>query len=147
MPESTGKTGRGITFELEDNESPTGWLAIANATSINITGMNAEEVDFTHLGSSGGFREFRQGFKDPGTVAVEYHFTPTEPSHVQLLEDWLDGTVKNWRINYTGAGWNYYRTGRGFVQNPGDSNVTVNDPVTGSSTIRVTGETHIVAAP
>lgn len=145
MTESTGKTGRGITFEIEDTSvSPPIYRKIANLTSIGQSGRDAEEIDFTHLESVGGFREFRQGFKDAGTFNLEYHFTPTEASHVDLLARWVSGELFNFRVNYIGAGWNYYETGRGFVKNPSDKTININDPVGGTATVRVSGATSIV---
>lgn len=144
MAESTGKTGRGVTLSISDGISPTTYTAIANVTTINFTGRDAEEIDFTHLSSTGGFREFRQGFKDGGTIGFDFHFTPTEESHVDLLSLWLSGTTIDWKIDYTGAGWNYAEIGRGFIQNPGDVSITVGDPITGSGTIRVSGGSEII---
>lgn len=146
MPESTGKTGRGITFEMGDGNSPATFTAIANLTSINPAGRDAEEIDFTHLLSDGGFREFRQGFKDPGTLNIDYHFDPTNATHLDLLSRWVSGATFEWRINFTGAGWAYYLVGRGFVKNPGDLTINANDPVQGSAQIRITGATSFQGA-
>lgn len=145
MTESTGKTGRGVTLEIGDGESPESFVAVANVTSISPSGRDSEEIDFTHLGSTGGFREFRQGFKDPGQLNVDYHFSPDEPSHTAILDQWLSGVVFSWRINFAGAGWSWYLQGEGFVKNPGDLSINVNDPIQGTSTIRVTGPTQFVA--
>lgn len=144
MPLSTGKTGRGIKLEISDGASPPSWLAIANATSISPSGKNAEEIDFTHLLSSGGYREFRQGFKDAGTLGFEMHFNPEEESHVDLLNKFNSGEVFDWRINFEEAGWDVHLVGEGFVQNPGDLTINVGDPVNASGTIRVTGPTEFV---
>lgn len=147
MSESTGKTGRGITFEIHDTSvSPDVWVKIANATSINPTGRDADEIDFTTLDSTGGFREFRQGFKDAGTVGIEYHFSPEEPSHVDLLDRWDSGDLFDWRINFTGAGWDYYLVGRGYVKNPGDLTIDVSNPIAGSATVRASGKPSFVEA-
>lgn len=146
MADSTGKTGRGIVFKISDGDSPTTFLEVANVTSINFSGRDAEEIDFTHLGSTGGFREFRQGFKDGGSIGVEYHFTPTETSHRDMLTLWLSGAVIEWQIDYTGAGWSYVEQGQGFIQNAGDISIDVSNPVSGTATIRVTGGSDIIAA-
>lgn len=146
MSESTGKTGRGIAFEIALAGSPTQWVQIANVTTINNSGKDSEEVDFTTLSSTGGFREFRQGFKDGGTIGVEFHFSPDEASHVEVADLWLSGDLFDWRINYVGAGWNWYEVGRGFVKNPGDRTIDVSNPVSGNATVRVTGGSSFVAA-
>lgn len=145
MALSTGKTGRGITFEVSDGESPAGWVAVANVVTTGITGRTAEEIDFTHLASEGGYRELQQGFKDPGTIPLEVHFDPTNSTHQDLLAKFVSGALFEWRINFTAAGWNQVLIGRGFVQNPGDINITPNDPVGGQATVRVSGDTQFQA--
>lgn len=144
MTESTGKTGRGVTLEISDGASPAAYVAVANVTTINFTGRDAEKIDFTHLSSEGGFREFRQGFKDGGTIGFDFHSTPVEESHLDLLTLWLSGATIDWRINYAGAGWAFAEVGRGFIQNPGDVSISVGDPITGSGTIRVSGGSQIM---
>lgn len=146
MAESTGKTGRGIVFAIALASAPSVWIPIANVTTINNSGKDAEEIDFTHLGSTGGFREFRQGFKDGGTIGIEYHFSPDESSHVEIADLWLSGDLFEWRIDYTSAGWDWYEKGDGFVKNPGDKTIDVSNPVSGSATIRVTGGSTFEAA-
>lgn len=144
MAVSTGKTGRGVIFQVSDGASPPVWLTVANATAINNSGRDAAEIDFTHLGSTGGFREFRQGFKDPGSVSIDYHFDPTNASHQEILDLWLSGEVFTWRINFAANGWNQALQGQGYFQNPGDITIDVDNPIAGSSTVRVTGATSFV---
>lgn len=152
MTTSTGKTGGGVVFQVALNlTSPVVWSSVANVSTINQTGRTADEIDFTHLASTGGYRELRQGFKDGGTVGVEFHFDPTDTSQIGstrgLLGLFNSGTVFYWRINFAGAGWDWALRGQGFVANPGDINVNVDGPITGSGTIRVTGATTLVAVP
>jgi hypothetical protein len=144
MTASTGKTGRGARFLVGDSASPANFTAIANAVSISFTGRDAEEIDFTHLGSDGGFREFRQGFKDPGSVQVELHFDPTNATHQDMLAKFLSGDVFDWRIDYSELGWAVAEQGQGFFKNPGDVSININDPVGGTATVRVTGPTAFV---
>lgn len=147
MSVSTGFTGRGVAFQVGDDNSPVAWTTIGNATGINLSGQNAEEIDFTHLLSEGGFREFRQGFKDGGTVSVTYHFDPDNSSHATLRTDFLSGRVFEWRINYTEAGIAKGIQGEGFVQNSGDIDHNVDGPVTGTATIRISGGSTVVNIP
>lgn len=146
MTASTGKTGRGVTLELSDGASPAVYVALANVKSIGFGGRDAEEVDFTHLGSSGGFRELRQGYKDPGSITFELHADPTNPTHQSLVSLFLSGAQIDFRINYTGAGWNVCEYGEGFIKNPGDVTINPTDPVGGSGTLRVSGPTNFAPA-
>ncbi len=142
MTTSTGKTGRGVFFEMSDGQSPPNWTTVANPTQVSPTGRTSEEIDFTTLLSTGGFKEFRQGFKDPGSIAVDYHFDVTDPSHQALLDRWLSGLVFECRINFSAVGWNYALVGLGYVKDPGDLTIDVSNPIKGVSTIRFTGETQ-----
>lgn len=148
MTTSTGKTGQGVKLQISDGATVPTWTAIANVRSISPTGKNADEIDFTHLDSTGGYKELRQGFKDGGTVNVEFHFDPTQATHVGtggLLGLFNSSSVFTFRINFFGAGWNFALEASGFVSNPGDLDINVDGPITGSGTIRVTGPTTLVA--
>jgi len=147
MTASTGKTGRGVKFYVLDaSSSPAVYTQIANVTGVNIQGRNAAEIDFTHLGSTGGYREFQQGFKDAGTIQVNFHFDITDVSH-NLIADLFDaGSTIAWRVDFTALGWNFFWIGNGFIQNPGDTDINVDGPITGAGTIRITGATDFVAS-
>ena len=146
MPASTGQTGRGIYLEIGDGESPTGYVTVGNVTAITVSGANAEEIDFTHLLSDGGFREFRQGFKDAGTVGLNFHLDPTDATQAAILADFVSGRVFNARINFS-AYWARYMSFSGFIQNPGDIDINVDGPITNNATIRRTGPTIFETIP
>jgi hypothetical protein len=144
MAASTGKTGAGITFEVGDSGSPTAYTAVVNATNININGRTVDEVDFTHLASTGGYREFRAGFKDAGEVSMTLHFDPTNSTYQDIEDKLNSGEVFNFRVNFSGAGWAYAMSGTGFVRG-GDISINVDDPVTNDVTVRVTGPLTLAA--
>lgn len=150
MTTSTGKTGKGVLFQIAPIASPLVWVTIGNARTISQSGRTADEIDFTHLNSTGGYREFRQGFKDGGTIGVEMHFDPTASSQVGtlgLLGYFDSGTVFQWRINFAANGWLKALTGQGYVANPGDLDINVDGPITGNATVRNTGQVTLAVAP
>lgn len=59
-----GQKSLGTTIAL-------GGKVIGNLKSIGEVGGTAEEIDVTTLDSDGGYREFLQGFKDAGEVAIQ----------------------------------------------------------------------------
>lgn len=146
MAKSTGETGRGLSIQIGDGGSPEQFVTVANATSIAVQGRDVEEIDFTHLLSDGGYREFRPGFKDPGNAPIEFHFSAVEASHIELQAAWLAGTLFTTRIDMSplGANWNKYFQGEAFVKNPGDLTINVTDPIKGAATLRFTGTTAFV---
>lgn len=150
MVASTGNTGKGVMFQIDVAGSPVTWVTVGNVRSINPTGKQADEIDFTHLLSDSAYREFRQGFKDAGSVNVDFHFDPTDASHIGtngLLGLFNSGNLFSWRINFSGADpdWDLALTGTGFVSNPGDIDINVDGPIIASATVRVTGPTTLAA--
>ncbi len=149
MPASTGYTGKGVFFQLDLVASPVTWITIANVRSINLTGRQADEIDFTHLLSDSQYREMRQGFKDGGSINLDYHFNITETSHIGsngLLGLFNSGVVFNWRMNFSAIA-AFGITGKGFMSNPGDIDANVDGPIQGTATVRCTGPSTIVAIP
>ena len=146
MAASTGKTGAGITFKVGDGASVETFTALANATNINISGRNVDEIDFTHLASTGGYREFRAGFKDAGEIQMTLHFDPTNVTHEDLEDKLNSGEVFNFEIDFTAAGWAKKMTGQGFVKGD-DISIDVDNPISADVTVRVTGPLTIEAAP
>ncbi len=150
MVASTGKTGKGVTFQIAPVASPPTFVTVGNVRTISKSGQTADEIDFTHLNSTGGYRELRSGFKDGGTVGVEMHYDPTLANQVGtngLLGYFDGGTVFLWRINFTNAGWTKALQGNGFVSNPGDLDINVDGPITGNATVRNTGQVTMVNNP
>ncbi len=142
MTLSTGKVGLGTVFKVGDGQSPEVFTSIVNVVSIGMSGRSVEEVDFTHLASSGGFREFRPGFKDPGELTLSVHYDPTNATlngTAGLEYELNQGRVFNWKIDMTGAGFNYMLYGIGYVSG-GDFNFTGEDPITYEVTIRISGQ-------
>jgi hypothetical protein len=142
MAASTGATGRGATLKIGDGGSPTeNFVAVANIASISLSGRNADEVDFTHLGSDGGYREFRQGFKDAGELQITVHFDPASATHLggtRSIEALLtSGDVFNWEIHWPAKNKKAY--GAGYFRS-NDISFNVDDPVGGDASIRVTGQ-------
>jgi hypothetical protein len=138
MPVSTGFTGRGVYLTLNGTE-------IANVKTIGgPDGREAEEIDFTHLRSDGGFRELRQGFKDPGTMTLGLQFDPLHASHANgagSLEALLvAGTVVPFVLNYQDAGKSANMSGNCFVKGL-SFNHDPDNPVEATATLRISGAT------
>lgn len=141
MTTSTGKVGLGTQFKVGDGESPEVFTAVVNVTAINMSGRSVEEVDFTHLASTGGFREFRPGFKDPGEVQITCHYNPSDATlngTTGLEKKLNDGTVFNWEIDMTNAGFAFKLSGSGYVSG-GNFTFTGEDPINYEVTIRISG--------
>lgn len=149
MTASTGVTGAGVAFKVGDGGGTEVFTTVANVKDVKINGRSVEEVDFTHLGSTGGYKEFRPGFKDPGNIQFTMHFDPTHLTHgsgARGIEGMLNsGLVFNFEIDYSATGKAKKFTGKGFVKSD-DISVTVADPLSADVTIRVTGPLSLVDA-
>jgi hypothetical protein len=58
---------------------------LANVRVLSGTNQTASEIDVTDLGSSGAFKEFLAGFKDPGEVTIECHYDSTTSTHKEAV--------------------------------------------------------------
>lgn len=104
MVATTGFTGIGATLKLGDASSPENFNSVGNTTSFSIE-QQADQVDATHLLSTSGFREYKQGFKS-ATVAFEVHFDPDNSTHddaTGLTAAYVAGTARNWKADFSAA--------------------------------------------
>ena len=105
MTATTGFTGIGALLKLGDGTTPTEvFTAIGNVTSFTIN-QQADQIDATHLASTSGFREYKQGFKS-ATVDFELHFDPDNAQHTTpdgLLGLYETGASNNYKADFTGA--------------------------------------------
>jgi hypothetical protein len=104
MAVTTGFTGIGALLKLGDGGGPEVFTAVANITQIGIA-QQANEVDATHLNSTSGFREYKQGFKDV-TITFQGHFDPdttTQDDSDGLMALFNTGASANFKIDFTDA--------------------------------------------
>lgn len=104
MTATTGMTGIGAALKLGDAGSPEAFTAIGNTTSFDIQ-QQADQVDATHLQSTSGFREFKQGFKN-ASVSFAGHFDPDNTSQdpsTGVMKAFADGTSRNFKADFSAA--------------------------------------------
>lgn len=56
----------------------TTWASVGEVTTISGPTMSRETIDVTSLASTGGYREFIAGFRDPGTMTFTMNFNRTD---------------------------------------------------------------------
>lgn len=56
----------------------TAWASVGEVTTISGPTMSRETIDVTSLASTGGYREFIAGFRDPGTMTFTMNFNRTD---------------------------------------------------------------------
>lgn len=82
------KRGNGATSEL--------FTAIAEVINITGPGLTRAFIDVTHLGSSGGYREFITGFRDGGEYTFTCNFTRAE--YDLILADYEGDNAVNYQV-------------------------------------------------
>ena len=104
MVATTGFTGIGALLKMGDGASPETFTAIGNVTSFGLE-QTADQVDATHLASTSGYREYKQGFKS-ATANFELHFDPDNATHNDtngLLGAFEDGSTVNFKADFAAA--------------------------------------------
>jgi predicted secreted protein len=92
MP-SLAVAGVGTIFQ---RWSGAAWVAISEINQITGPGMTRDTIDVTSLSSTGGYREFIAGFRNPGTVTFSMNFIR---SNFELFKtDFESNTLGNYRI-------------------------------------------------
>jgi predicted secreted protein len=54
------------------------WVSVGEVTTISGPTMSRETIDVTSLASTGGYREFIAGFRDPGTLTFTMNFNRSD---------------------------------------------------------------------
>lgn len=88
--------GLGTTFERGDGNTSEGFTAIAEVINITGPGLTRAFIDVTHLGSSGGFREFISSFRDGGEYTFTVNFTRAE--YDLLMADYNSDDSVNYQV-------------------------------------------------
>lgn len=104
MTATTGFTSIGALLKLGDAASPETFNAIGNTTSFTLN-QTADQIDATHLDSTSGYREFKQGYKT-ATVTFEGHFDPdaaTQDDATGIVAAFNAGTSRNFKADFAAA--------------------------------------------
>jgi predicted secreted protein len=126
-------SGVGTTFRRWGG---TTWADIAEVNSISGPTMSRDTIDVTTLDSTGGYREFIAGFRDPGTVQLTMNFTAT--TYAIMKGDFDVETEQNYEILFPAAGDNYSFEFAGMVTEL-PVEITADDKVTSTVTIKISG--------
>lgn len=131
-------SGVGTTFRRWDGAST--WAPIAEINSISGPSMSRDTIDVTSLDSTGGYREFIAGFRDPGTVQLTMNFTGA--TYDLMKTDFESDTPGNYEILFPATGGNYSLEFVGLVTEL-PIEITADDKVTSTVTIKVSGQVTV----
>jgi predicted secreted protein len=129
---SNAKLGYSTTISRNGN-------LIGQLTSITAPSLSADSVDVSTLDSADGYREFIQGMRDGGEVAIEGKFYPGDTNgQAGLYDDFNNGTLQTFVITFPtsmGASWSF----SGIVTAI-ESEIPFDDAIGFSATIKVSGK-------
>lgn len=133
---SAAFSGVGTIFRRWNGSS---WDSIAEVNSISGPSMTREFIDVTSLDSTGGYREFIPGFRDAGTVQLNMNFT--RATYELMLQDFESPDNQNYEIVMDDP----EHTSLEFIGVVTELpiEITADDKVTSSVTIKVTGSVTI----
>ena len=83
--------GTSITYAPAYTSNDT--VVIGSLTSVGEISPDSEELDATCLDSSGGYREFLQGFKDSGELTLTGYLDPEKPGQAQMVTLYGSGAL------------------------------------------------------
>jgi len=78
------------------NSSTGAWESISQINSITGPGMSRDTIDTTALDTTGGYRTFIAGFRNPGTVTLNMNFTRT--TYDLMKSDFESDAAQNYEI-------------------------------------------------
>ena len=95
---SSAVAGVGTSFRRWNGAN---WVVIAEINSITGPSMSRDVIDVTSLDSTGGYREFIAGFRDPGTIVLSMNFVRS--TYEIMKTDFESDTLQNYEIYLSDA--------------------------------------------
>lgn len=88
----------GALLKIGDGASAETFTAIPELRNINGPSMTSEDIDVSHLGTT-GYRDFIRGFKDAGEITGECNWT--QAGYATLLTLYNSGVVRNMTLQFS----------------------------------------------
>lgn len=129
-------TGKGAEFLVVNGGATPAYEAIGQVAEIGDISVTADEVEVTTL-DAGDYRDYIQGFKDPGECELTVIFDPaihganaTTPTGDTILELFASGEVRDCAIrwNSSGAGGEAFGTFQAFIRDVTYNALNPDDP-------------------
>lgn len=97
---------KGTLIQRGDSGNPETFTTIAEVRSIDGPNFTGDVIDVTTHSTAGNFREFKSNIIDPGELAFEINFLPTNSTHsatTGLLADIAARAERNYRLVFPGG--------------------------------------------
>lgn len=131
--DSTSIETQGFKFEIGNADSPLTYTEVKEVKNFQAFDGSAQEIDVTHLQSSG--KEWKMGLQDFGGVQVDVNHLPSDTGQQAMRTAKGNRTIQDFKITFSDS---TTATFRGYVlSNPLSGGVDA--VVEGSFNIRVSG--------
>lgn len=118
------------------------FTAFAEITELNLPELSRDSVEFSHMGSPDGFREFKPGMSDAGEASIVYNLVPGLADDAVIELHLASRKVDLWRVVFpNGAKLDF----KGFATAHARA-TPMDDKMTGSATFKVSGKPVLTAA-
>jgi len=132
---SDGISSQGTYIMLGSGASPQTFAEIPECSTIPGPAGTSDELDFTHLRSTGGYREYKQSFKDNDDMTLECNYIPGDATQAALRALYLSGDVTGFVKHYPDGSTDAFDA---YVKSA-SSPAAVGDKLKFTVTLRVTG--------
>jgi hypothetical protein len=145
MAESQAQLGYGSVFQIQTENSPDTYVALAELTNITPPSFTYDQIDVTHMESPNRLREFISGLGDAGECSFDMNFIPGSTSDDRLFElmNLPVGTLRrrNCRISFpNGTTWSFSGELVGY-----EPTIPVDDKMSATTTFKVSGAVTVGA--
>lgn len=96
--------GHGTLFQIESDSSTGTFATVPEVMKLGCPNQKFDILDVTSHDSEDGFREYIPGLIDGENATAEVNFVPTNSLHIQVRDDSLARTLKNFQIVFPGSG-------------------------------------------
>lgn len=136
-------TGKGAQILVKGGGATPAYKAVGQVAEIGNIDISADEVDVTTL-DAGDYRDYIQGFKDPGTCQIKVLWDPAMMDQNDdpdgLFGLFASGETRDWLIRWNASNTEKESFGsfKGFIRDWSFGALNPSDPQEISPTIRVT---------
>jgi len=138
-------TGKGAEISVKGGGATPAYVAVGQVAEIGNIDVSADEVDVTTL-DAGDYRDYLQGFKDPGECQLTVLFDPAMADQGSdpdgLFGIFTSGETRDWviKVNSSAAvGGESFLSFKGFIRDWSFGALNPDDPQEIQPTIRIVG--------
>ena len=143
MAATAAETDIGFGTIIAKKTAPDTYVTLAEVVEFNPPETTRDSVDFTHMASPEGWREYKPGLKDAGEVTLVYNLIPGEADDDVIADHLATKLVDEWRVTYPNGATLVVKMFATSHQHA----TPMEDKMTGSATFKISGKPVLTPAP